>query len=256
MELKSHEPRAWRGQDPDHEQHADDYHNVGDQERKISLAAGAGSLLYGLRHGGVSGLALSALGGLLVYRGASGHCAVSARLGRNTASPSDRGLFGESGPLHLAVGVTINRQPDDLYEFWHGFTRLPQFMKYIRDVRASGPDRTIWIAQTPIGGRVEWESEIVRDVPNESISWRSVEGSGIRQDGEVRFRPAPDGRGTEVELNLRYEPPAGKLGKAFGGLLNTLTKQAAREDLRRFKRLMGAGEIPTAATTADEKRSG
>jgi uncharacterized membrane protein len=55
-----------------------------------------------------------------------------------------------------------------------------------------------------------------------------------------------------VELDMRYEPPAGRLGRAFGGLLNVMTKEAAREDLRRFKRLMETGEIPTGSSqTAD-----
>jgi uncharacterized membrane protein len=231
----------------------DSYRNVGDSDRKISLVAGAGSMLYGLTRGGMLGLALTAVGGLFVYRGLSGHCPMFSRMGYSTARPSDRGLFGEQrGPLHFTTGVTIQRSPEELYDFWHGFTHLPRFMKFIRDVRPSGGDRTHWVAEIPGMGQVEWESEVVRDVPNESISWRSVEGSEIPQEGEIRFRRAPDGKGTEVELDMRYEPPAGRLGRAFGGLLNVMTKEAAREDLRRFKRLMETGEIPTGSSqTAD-----
>ncbi len=242
-------------QSPTRHRHAEDYRNVGDSDRKISLAAGAGSLLYGLKRGGLSGLALSAVGGVLMYRGASGHCGMLASMGRSTVKPADQGLFGErSGPRHFTIGLTIRRSPEELYQFWRGFTRLPEFMKYIKEVRpGSGAgtgigERSHWVAETPIGGRLEWEAEVIHDVPNESISWRSLEGSDVPQQGEIRFHPGPDGTGTEVELDVRYYPPAGKLGQAFGGLLNTLTKEAAREDLRRFKRLMETGEIPTGSS--------
>lgn len=244
MELNSPQSRP---QPP--RRHAEGYRNVGDSDRRISLAAGAGSLLYGLRRGGLFGLALSAVGGLFIYRGASGHCPMFARIHHSSVRPGDRGLFGEhAGPLHFTTGLTIRRSPEELYQFWRGFTRLPEFMKYIKEVRPSAGERTHWVAEIPRAGRVEWEAEVVRDVPNESISWRSVEGSDVPQQGEIRFRPGPDGKGTEVELDIRYEPPAGKLGKTFSGLLNTLTKEAAREDLRRFKRLMETGEIPTGSS--------
>src|SRR6185503_9676861 len=48
--------------------------NVGDSERVVSVAAGAGLALLGLARGRLSGLALAAMGGALVWRGYKGHC--------------------------------------------------------------------------------------------------------------------------------------------------------------------------------------
>src|SRR5690348_10496874 len=59
--------------------------NVGETERLASLAAGSGLALYGLTRGTLSGLGLALIGGGLLYRGATGHCACYASLGVNTA---------------------------------------------------------------------------------------------------------------------------------------------------------------------------
>ena len=247
MDIRAHEGPSPRRRPPA------GHCNVSDQERKASLIAGLGSLIFALRRGGLSGLAMGALGGMLSYRGVTGHCPVYTAMGKSTAKPTDRGLFGPV-PLHVTTGMTIAREPQELYQFWRDFTRLPTFMKFIAEVRPSGEQRTHWVAESPLGGRLEWESEVVEDVPNERIVWRATEDSQVKHDGEIRFRCAPAGRGTEVELDLRYEVPAGKLGKALGGFLNSMTEQALREDLRRFKRLMESHEIPTNAVTSIASR--
>jgi uncharacterized membrane protein len=61
--------------------------NVGDNERVASAVAGAMLTMLGLR-GGAVGLAALAAGGALLWRGATGHCAVYQALGRSTAGPT------------------------------------------------------------------------------------------------------------------------------------------------------------------------
>lgn len=229
----------------------DEYRNVGDQERAVSLLAGFGSVLLGLRRGGSQCLLLGGLGGYLTYRGVTGHCPAYGWAGINSVRPGDQGLFERpSEPLRLSAGVTVGRTPEALYQTWRDFTYLPTFMEYISSVRPIGEGRTHWVAETPVGAQLEWDSEVIQDVPNERISWRSLEGADIGQRGEVRFRPAPGDRGTEVEVELEYALPGGRLGTAAGGLVNAITEELVREDLRRFKRLMESGEIPTGVRAA------
>ena len=57
--------------------------------------------------------------------------------------------------------------------------------------------------------------------------------------------PGPEGRGTEVRVVIDYIPPAGRVGKWIATLFGEEPTQQIREDLRRFKRLMETGEIPT-----------
>ena len=61
----------------------------------------------------------------------------------------------------------------------------------------------------------------------------------------MRFRPAPDGRGTEVTANLHYTPPGGVIGEAFAYLTSGVTEQLIREQVRRFKAVLETGEVPT-----------
>ena len=57
------------------------HQNVGSTERMISLTAGGIMAGLGLSRGGESGLAMLALGGALVFRGATGRCSVYHALG-------------------------------------------------------------------------------------------------------------------------------------------------------------------------------
>src|SRR5687768_3248499 len=50
--------------------------NVNEAERHLSLIGGSALVLCGLLRGSASGLVLAAVGGGLIYRGATGHCHV------------------------------------------------------------------------------------------------------------------------------------------------------------------------------------
>ena len=59
--------------------------NVGDMERQASLIGGGVLAVCGLLRGSMSGLALAALGGALIWRGHTGHCEMYHALGVNSA---------------------------------------------------------------------------------------------------------------------------------------------------------------------------
>jgi uncharacterized membrane protein len=90
---------------------------------------------------------------------------------------------------------------------------------------------------------LEWDSEIHNETPNELIAWRSLDGGGLDVAGSVRFTPVPGGRGTVVRVNQKINPPGGLLGVAVAKLLGRDPESMIREDLRRFKQLMEAGEL-------------
>lgn len=220
--------------------------NVGDTERRLSVGGGALAALAGLRRGGLPGLLMTGLGAALLYRGTTGHCPINQRIGRNTASPTDKGLLGRAGrqPARLHAAVTIDRPAMDLYNHWRDFSNLAHFMRYIEEVRTPTRDRSHWVAELPAAGRIEWDAEVTADVSGERIAWRSVEDSEIETDGEVRFRSTA--HGTEVEVDMSYRLP-GPGGGIAAKLASSVSESMLREDLRRFKRLMESGEIPTAA---------
>ena len=103
-----------------------------------------------------------------------------------------------------------------------------------------------WVARGPMGTTVEWDAEIFNERPNELIAWRSLEGSEIACAGSVRFRPAPDGRGTELQVSLSYEPPAGEIGASIAWLFGEEPRLQIAEDLARFKATLEGTETTPA----------
>ena len=195
-------------------------------ERKTLSAAGA-----------VAGL-LAVGGGLLLARSSTTRGGKDDAPGRTART----GRFGD----YAVVGKTVTiakPQRDQLFAFWRDFTNLPSFMENLESVEALGDKRWRWTIRAPAGGTVTVETEIAQEKPGELIAWRSVEGSDIDTEGRVRFRDAPGGRGTEVELIIAYKPPLGRVGQAVAKLLQREPAIQARRDLRRFKMLMETGEI-------------
>jgi len=139
--------------------------------------------------------------------------------------------------------VVVNREPEEVYAFWRDFANFPRFMIHLDAVRDLGNGRSHWQAKGPGGKAIEWDAELTHDRPNELIGWRSLPGADIDNEGSVRFERAPGGRGTLVRVNLRYDPPAGALGKAIATLMNTEPGQQVSDDLRRFKQLLETGEV-------------
>src|SRR5262249_43303222 len=122
---------------------------------------------------------------------------------------------------------------------------LPRFMKHLESVQVKGERRSRWMAKAPAGTRVEWDAEITEDRPNELIAWRSLEGADVDNSGSVRFERAPCGRGAVVRVEMRYSPPAGVIGAGVAKLFGEDPEWQVKDDLRRFKQVMEAGEIIT-----------
>jgi uncharacterized membrane protein len=98
------------------------------------------------------------------------------------------------------------------------------------------------VAKAPAGSRVEWDAEIYNEKENELIAWRSLEGADVNSAGSVHFTAAPGGRGTEVRVVLKYDPPGGIVGATIARLFGEEPSQQIDEDLRRFKQVMETGE--------------
>lgn len=219
--------------------------NVGETERIVSGIGGGLLTAYGLTRGDLLGVGIALLGGSLVYRSATGHCSVYGAAGINTAAKENMTSVKASSSVRVDEALTINAPVEEIYNFWRNFENLPQFMYHLESVTKLDEMRSHWKAKAPLGMTVEWDAEIISEIPNELISWRSVEGADVSNAGSVRFLPSTGGRGTVVKVELRYEPPAGKLGAAVAWLTGEEPSVQIRDDLRRFKQLMETGEIPT-----------
>ncbi|WP_413200644.1 SRPBCC family protein [Nostoc piscinale] len=204
-----------------------------EMERWASLIGGGAMVLTGLSQRSLKGVLTALAGGGLVYQG----------LTKQSTIQQAQEALGINKPIKVEKTVTINKPADELYRYWHNFEQLPTFMKHLQSVKVYDAKRSHWIAKAPLANNVEWDAEILEDRENEFISWASVEGADIDNSGFVRFKKAPENRGTEVKVVLEYNIPGGGLSAAIAKLFGEEPEQQIGDDLRRFKMLMEAGEI-------------
>jgi uncharacterized membrane protein len=219
--------------------------NVASRERELSILVGAALMMFGLSRKSATGLGVAALGGGLLARGATGYCPVYDAVGVNTAASDTRSSVRASRSVRVEHSVTVNRRRSEVYDFWRDFENLPRFMKNVESVVRFGDGRSLWRTAGPLDGRVEWEAEIINEMPGELIAWRTVDGFEVAHAGSVRFEEATGGRGTVVRVEIEYSPFGGKLGAMVAKLLGEDPDAQVEEDLRRFKQIMEAGEVPT-----------
>ena len=227
--------------------------NVGQTERLASAIGGGLLALYGLRRRNAGGALLALTGAALVKRGVTGHCEVYGALGMSSAEGragilekkhGRAAVLDASKAIKVERSVTIDLPAAELYRFWRNFENLPRIMAHLESVTVLDDRRSHWKAKAPAGQSVEWDAEIIREEPNRLIGWRSVHEATVPNAGSVHFDEAVGGRGTTVRVVLEYQPPAGRLGRLVAKLFGEEPDVQVREDLRRFKSMMEAGEIP------------
>jgi uncharacterized membrane protein len=201
-----------------------------------SIGGGAAMAAFGVSRKSWLGTALAAAGGFLVYQGF-------------------RDSHKAAHPIHVERSFTINRPTNEVFSYWRNFENLPKFMRHLRSVETTGDRTSRWQVRAPLGWPIGWDAEITDERENDYILWRSLPGGTVEHRGSIEFRNAPFEGATEIAVSLDYRPPAGKLGSVFSRLFGENPEQQVREDLRRFKQLMEAGEIPTTEGQPSGRRS-
>src|SRR5262249_37459811 len=182
--------------------------------------------------GAAVGIGLAALGGRWLYRAL-----------RRRFISRYRGNLG----INVATSITVKESAERLYRFWRNFENLPHVMSYLESVRVTGPTRSRWVVKAPVGLRIEWDAEIINDLPNELIAWRSVAGSDVTHAGSVRFEPTAAGA-TIVRVTLQYDPPGGHAAHALPALFGEDARRKIDDDLAAFKMAMERGALADAVS--------
>ena len=220
--------------------------NVGQVERWASAVAGGLLVAHGLRRGNFGGLGLAVLGGALAYRGFTGHCQAYQALNIDTSGKhrSDAEEDVHKGRLAKQT-VTINRSAGEIYDFLQQPANHLKFSEGVESVSKSDDGTWHWAIKGPLGSTWKFDSKRINEEPGHLIAWKSLPGGDIDNAGSYRLVPAFGGSGTEVTLEVNYEMPAGAVGLAASKILGHDPNARVREDLRRLKNLLEAGEIPT-----------
>jgi uncharacterized membrane protein len=223
-----------------------DQPSVSQVQRWLTLATATALITYGFSRRSMPGIFLAMAATPIAYRGVAG----SWPRFRDSSGENTRvALAGERG-IHVREGVRLEKPVAEVYRFWRTLENLPLFMSHLKRVTDLGNGRSHWEAKGPANLKVEWDAEIINEVEDRIIGWRSLPGSDVVTAGSVNFTSVRGGRGTQVSIHLQYAPPAGRAGALVASLFGREPSQMIREDLRRFKQLVEAGEIPRATADA------
>jgi len=219
---------------------------LGGLERWGSVTTAAALMLYGVTRRTPAGIGLALAATPLAYRGLAGrwpeplHSRLHPENGDTRAA-----LAGDRGFI-VHESVRLERSVAEVYSFWRRLENLPRFMDYLHEVTETGNGRSHWMAKGPGGVLVEWDAEIINEVENQVIGWRSLPGGDVTVAGSVNFDTVRGGRSTQVTVHLQYAPPAGRVGAFVSMLAGREPSQTIREDLRRLKQILEAGELAAA----------
>jgi uncharacterized membrane protein len=140
--------------------------------------------------------------------------------------------------------ITIGRPVQEVYAFWRTLSSLTVACRGRVAAEPLDADRSHWKVRARAGdgpALVEWTAEIVNDVPDTLLGWRTLGDADVASAGSVRFSPAPGDEGTEVRVHLRCAPPLGKLGAAAAAIGGQHPAVVVREALRDIKRYLELG---------------
>jgi uncharacterized membrane protein len=136
--------------------------------------------------------------------------------------------------------IDVNVPVRTAYNQWTQFEEFPKFMEGVEHVQQLDDRRLHWRAD--IGGKtVEWDAQIVDQIPDKRIAWCST--SGARNAGAVTFHRLSDDQ-TRIMLQLDYEPE-GVIEHA-GDILGVVERRAAG-DLERFREFIESRGVETGA---------
>jgi uncharacterized membrane protein len=151
--------------------------------------------------------------------------------------PADQGI-------RVDKSLSIGRPVEEVYSFWSKLENLSRFMRHLESVEVRDDLHSHWVVRSVGGKALAWGAEIIERRQNEMISWRSTPGSEVEHAGSVWFKSLPDGKGTELRLELKYLPPAGRGGLLFAKIFGRDAGAEIEADLYRLKALLETGQLP------------
>ncbi|MES2763498.1 MAG: SRPBCC family protein [Bacteroidota bacterium] len=214
--------------------------NLGKEERFLSVLSGTMLLLDAIS--GKKSVKEALTGGYMVFRGATGYCP----LYQFFATTDD------TNKIHVKTSVIVERPRQEVYEFWRQLDNLPVFMKHLRSVIMIDSMTSDWELKVPGNiASVNWTSEIISDVRNEYIAWKSIEGSMIENAGVVQFIDMLEG-GTGIYVDISYKAPLGRVGEGLGKLLKPDLELLIKKDIEGLKKYLETGEVPGIETESKQ----
>ena len=145
-------------------------------------------------------------------------------------------------PATIAIDktVTIDAPVDRVFALCAKVQRFPTFMEHVRSVHPGERGKSRWVIDGPFGTSTGFEAELVRFERDRLIAWRTLPGSDLEHEGNVRFEEVDDG--TRIHIQLHYRPPGGMIGHALARALGFDPRSRLDDDVLRAKALLENGK--------------
>jgi uncharacterized membrane protein len=143
-----------------------------------------------------------------------------------------------------ATSITIGKPAPELRALWLLQETQSRIWAHFATVTPIADRTAEWVAQGPAGGEYRWRTAMSGS-ESDDVRWTTENGADVPNVGVLTFRPAPGDRGTELHLDVRFDPPGGTIGQAVSKLFHIAPREIVRTALYRFRALALTGEIPT-----------
>jgi uncharacterized membrane protein len=136
------------------------------------------------------GSLLELIGADLLTYGATGHHVHEALgLTRDHARRREGTRIPQQLGARVRRSIHVNAPPERAYECVRDLENLPFY-------EARDEKRSHWVVKAPAGTEMEWDAEIINDLPGELMAWRSVNNPEVESAGSVHFESGPRQRDT------------------------------------------------------------
>ncbi|HLY99783.1 MAG TPA: SRPBCC family protein [Candidatus Angelobacter sp.] len=148
--------------------------------------------------------------------------------------------------IRIEESLQIGRPVHEVFTAWSDLSNLPNITSLVRRVELFDR-RSHWVMSL-YGKRFEWDAELVQNIPNQALGWKSV--SGPKHSGRINFSALDND--TLVHVTMNYAPRFRIFTRAAEPLREQLEGSVKRV-LRDFK---AALEHPAQIGTAGERLTG
>lgn len=187
--------------------------------RLAAAAAGGGLVWSGLARRGLWGALTATAGGVLLLR--------------SVLRPMRAGSSGRERTVAVRKTLRIQAPVPQVFDALRDCESFPGLMRHVRVVERRADGSTHWQLAGPLGLAIEWQAVTTQLDQDRLLAWRTLDGSPLQHSGLARVEPE-DG-GTRLQVDLWYQPPAGRLGHAIAQLLGADPKSELDADLLRLK---------------------
>ncbi len=117
-------------------------------------------------------------------------------------------------------------------------------MKHLASVVEKDNRNSYWVARVPENlVKIGWEAQITCDEPGKLISWKSLKGSTVDNEGRLSFLDTPEEKGTIINAVISYKLTVNGTGEGLAKLFTPIFEKLIQNDIENFKTYIESGQV-------------